>query len=318
MQKLRVGVIGSGYLGKFHAEKYAAMDDVTLVGVADIDKAAAEKLAASLGTAAYTDYKKFFGRVDAVSIVVPTTEHYHISMDFLEKDVDIMVEKPITTTIEEADGMIDLAEKKGRIIQVGHLERFNPVVGQMKNIVGKPLFIEAHRLSLYKKRGTEVSVVLDLMIHDIDIILNFVKSVIIDIRAAGLSIISDHVDIASARIEFENGCVANITASRVSNRSERKIRIFQKNAYLSVDFGNSDITVVKKSETPAGNGPVPEMDTQLLTFDKWDALEKELRAFVDCVQHRGTPEVSGIEGRKALKTALAVMDKIRLSEKRFE
>ena len=318
MSELRVGVIGTGYLGKFHAEKYAAMNDVTLAGVVDIDAAAAGAVADHLGVRAYTDYKDLLGRVDAVSIVVPTPGHYPIAMDFLDNDMDVMLEKPMTATLEEADRLIELAEKKGRIIQVGHLERFNPAVHPLKGIVDRPLFIESHRLSIYKTRGTDVSVVLDLMIHDIDLILNFVKSEISDIRAAGASIISDSVDIANARLEFENGCVANITASRVSNRSERKLRIFQKSAYISVDFANSGITVVKKCQSGNGGGAIPGMQAEQLSFEKWDALEQELKAFVDCVRHRKTPEVSGHEGRKALQTALAVMDRINQTGKRFE
>jgi len=319
MNDLRVGVVGTGYLGKFHAEKYAAMDGVTLAGVVDTDESAARAVADRLGTTAYSDYKKLFGQVDAVSIVVPTPWHCPIALDLLENDIDIMVEKPITTTLEEADRMIELAEKKGRIVQVGHLERFNPAVHPLKNIVDRPLFIESHRLSVYKTRGTDVSVVLDLMIHDIDIILNFVRSEIKDIRAAGVSIISDSVDIANARLEFESGCVANITASRVSNRSERKIRIFQKSAYIAVDFANSGITLVKKSETDNdGSGSIPGMEAETLSFEKWDALEQELKSFVDCVRHRKPPEVSGHEGRKALQTALAVMDRIHQTGKRFE
>jgi predicted dehydrogenase len=318
MSELRLGVIGAGYLGKFHAEKYAAMNDVILAGVADIDTAAAEAVANRLGSRAYRDYRDMLGRVDAVSIVVPTPGHCLIAMDFLKNGVDVMVEKPMTTTLEEADRLIELAEKKSRIIQVGHLERFNPAVEPLKDIVDRPLFIESHRLSIYKTRGTDVSVVLDLMIHDIDLILNFVKSEISDIHAAGVSIISDSVDIANARLEFESGCVANITASRVSNRSERKIRIFQKSAYISVDFANSGITVVKKDETDDSGGLIPGMRAEQLSFEKWDALEQELRSFVDCVRHRKTPEVSGHEGRKALQTALAVMDLIHQTGKRFE
>ncbi len=318
MSELRVGVIGSGYLGKFHAEKYAAMDGVTLAGVVDVDAVAAGAVADRLGSTAYTDYKDLFGRVDAVSIVVPTPAHCPIALAFLENGVDVMVEKPMTTTLEEADRLIELAEKKDRIIQVGHLERFNPAVHPLKNIVDRPLFIESHRLSIYKTRGTDVSVVLDLMIHDIDLILNFVKSEITDIRAAGVSIISDSVDIANARLEFESGCVANITASRVSNRSERKIRLFQKSAYISVDFADSGITVVKKGDADNGSGPIPGMNAQQLSFEKWDALEQELKAFVDCVRHRKRPQVSGHEGRKALQTALAVMERINQTGKRFE
>lgn len=318
MSTLRVGVVGTGYLGKFHAEKYAAMSGVTLAGVVDVDAAAAAAVADRLGSTAFTDHNELLGKVDAVSIVVPTPAHCPIAVDFLENNVDVMLEKPMTTTLEEADRIIELAEKKGRIVQVGHLERFNPAAHPLKNIVDRPLFIESHRLSLYKTRGTDVSVVLDLMIHDIDLILHLVQSEIIDIRAAGLSVISDSVDIANARLEFESGCVANITASRVSNRSERKLRLFQKSAYISVDFADSGITVARKNDTENGCGPIPGMHAEQLAFEKWDALEQELKAFVGCVRHRKRPEVSGHEGRKALQTALAVMDRINQTGKRFE
>ncbi|MEW6076541.1 MAG: Gfo/Idh/MocA family oxidoreductase [Thermodesulfobacteriota bacterium] len=318
MGRLKVAVIGCGYLGKFHAEKYAAMDDVILAGVADVNKDAAESVAQRLGTVAYTDYRQLLGAVDAVSIVVPTIDHCRVGLDFLESGVDIMMEKPMTATLAETDLLLSLAEKKKKIIQVGHLERFNPAVHPLKDIVDRPQYIEAHRLSIYKERGTDVSVVLDLMIHDIDIILNLVGSEIVDIRAAGLAIISDHVDIANARLEFANGCVATITASRVSNRSERRLRVFQENAYISLDFANCGITVVSRNEAGNGNGPVPHMNTQQLAFEKWDALEQELKSFVDCVRSRRTPVVSGREGREALRTALAVMDQIQQTGKRFE
>ena len=204
-KKLRVGVVGTGYLGKFHAEKYARMDNVELVGIVDIDQTQAEKIAKKYSTKAYTSHKDILDKVDAVSIVIPTPAHFKVSSDFLKHDVDVLIEKPMTTTIEEADELIGLAEAKGLIIQVGHLERFNPAVIALRDYVKKPMFIESHRLSTYKERATDVSVVLDLMIHDIDIISNFVKSKVKNIHAAGIGVISKHVDIANARIEFENG-----------------------------------------------------------------------------------------------------------------
>ncbi len=318
MDKVRVGVIGTGYLGKFHAEKYANMADAVLVGVVDVDRAAAAAVADRWGVPAYTDYREILDRVDAVSIVVPTPAHFSIAMECLENDLDILVEKPMTSTLAEADRLIETAAARKKILQVGHLERFNPAVHPLKDIVNQPLFIESHRLALYNERGTDVSVVLDLMIHDIDIILNFARSGIRMIRAAGLSVISEHVDIANARLEFDSGCVANVTASRISNRNERKLRMFQKDAYISVDFGNSAITVVDKSGEGNGSGPIPGLNTRSLSFTRWDALEQELTAFVHCVRNRLTPEVSGQEGRKALRTALEVMEQIHQTEKMFE
>ncbi|ABW68641.1 Gfo/Idh/MocA family protein [Desulfosudis oleivorans] len=311
MEKLRVGVVGTGYLGKFHAEKYAAIEDVNLVGVVDIDRAAAEAVAGKLNTTARTDFRDLFGRVDAVSIVVPTRYHFEVARAFLEQGVDILLEKPMTETLDEADRLVEMAESTGAVFQVGHLERFNPAVAPLKGIVKKPLFIESHRLSIYKPRGTDVSVVLDLMIHDIDIILNFVSSEVTDIRAAGMAVISDSVDIANARLEFANGCVANVTASRISTRNERKLRMFQKEAYIAIDFANSDITIVDKSGDGDASSFIPGLTVKNLSFMKWDALEQEVRAFVKSVRRRETPEVSGRVGREALRVALNVADQIQ-------
>ena len=314
MKKLRVGVVGTGYLGKFHAEKYAGMDEVELVGVVDIEKEKAKNTAGNFGISAYTDYKDLFGKVDAVSIVVPTPVHFTVSKNFLENGIDVLIEKPITTILEEADELIKIAESKGLIIQVGHLERFNPAVVALQDIVKNPRFIESHRLSIYKERCTDVSVILDLMIHDIDIILNFVRSNIKSIHAAGISVISKHVDIANARLEFENGCVANVTASRISTKNERKIRLFQKDAYVSVDFANHEITVIKQNEKKS-NSLIPGTEIKQLCFTKSDALEDELKSFVKSVQNRNVPEVTGLMGRDALKTALSIMNQISKSNK---
>ena len=316
MKKLRVGVIGVGYLGNFHAEKYANMEEVDLVGVADTDLLKAESIAAKYQTKAYSDYRDLFGKVDAVSIVVPTPFHFTVTNAFLKNDIDVLLEKPMTTTLEEADELIQFSESKGLIIQVGHLERFNPAVVALQDIVNEPMFIESHRLSVYKDRSTDVSVVLDLMIHDIDIILNFVRSDVSEIRAAGVSVISDHVDIANARLEFSSGCVANVTASRISTKNERKIRLFQKDAYVSVDFTHQEITVVKQN-TASERGLIPGMEIKQLNFDKGDALEDELRSFVKAVQKRQEPEVTGQMGRDALKIALSIMEQIKSANSRL-
>lgn len=310
MKKIRVGVIGVGYLGKFHAQKYAGMADVDLVGIVDTDRTQAEDIARQTGAKAYTHHLDLLGKVDAVSIVVPTLSHYVVGHDFLANDVDILLEKPMTTTLEEADKLLELAELKDRIIQVGHLEQFNPAVVALKDIIKQPLFIESHRLSIYKDRCTDVSVVLDLMIHDIDIILNFVKSEISEIRAAGAKVTSGNVDIANARIEFENGCVANITASRISTKNERKIRVFQKDGYVSVDFAKREITVIQQGGT-GGNEVIPGMSIKQLHFTQGDALENEIRSFVNAVREHKKPEVTGQMGRCALKTALRIMAQIK-------
>ena len=309
MEKLRVGVVGAGYLGKYHTEKYSCMDDVDLVGVVDINKFEAEEAAIKAKTTAYQNYKDLFGKVDAVSIVVPTSDHFLVAKDFLENGIDVLIEKPMTTTLEEADELIRFSESKGLIVQVGHLERFNPAVVALRDVVGKPMFIESHRLSIYKNRCTDVSVVLDLMIHDIDIILNFVRSEIVNIRAAGVPVISEHIDIANARLEFKTGCVANVTASRISTKNERKIRLFQKDAYISVDFANKGITIIKKDGS-VDHALIPGMDIKQLSYANGDALEEELKSFVNAVKNRETPEVTGQMGRDALKIALSIMRQI--------
>lgn len=319
MKKLKVGVIGVGYLGKFHAEKYAGMDNVDLVGVVDVNTEQRNAVADQLGATAYSDYRALFGKVDAVSVVVPTPAHFEVSRDFLSHDVDVLIEKPITTTLAQADELIRFAESRGLIIQVGHLERFNPAVVALEDIVKVPRFIESHRLSIFKPRGIDVSVVLDLMIHDIDIILNFVKSEVKEIRAAGTTVITGEVDIANARLEFANGCVANVTASRISTKNERKIRLFQRDAYISVDFANHEIMVVRQNENDGngGGGLIPGVDMNQLRFAKGDALEAEIKAFVTSTLTRTAPEVTGKVGRDALNIALSIMDQINTTAHRF-
>jgi predicted dehydrogenase len=315
-EKIRVGVIGTGYLGKFHTEKYARMDDVELVGVVDVDSSLARNIAEKYSTKAYTSHLDILDQVDAVSIVVPTPAHFAVSRDFLANDVDVLIEKPMTTTLEEADELIEVAESKSLIVQVGHLERFNPAVLALDGIVNKPMFIESHRLSIYHQRALDVSVVLDLMIHDIDIISSFVRSEIKTIHAAGIPVISENVDIANARLEFDNGCVANVTSSRISTKNERKIRLFQRDAYISVDFANHEITVIRQNER-FRNNVIPGMEINQLCFTKSDALEEELKEFVRSVKRRETPEVNGQVGRQALKIALNIMEQINTTISRF-
>ena len=316
MNETRVAVIGVGYLGKFHAEKYSGMDNVRLVGVADIDRSRAEDVAARFGTRAFTDYRELLGRVDAVSIVVPTESHFKVGLEFLNHDVDVLIEKPMTTTLEQADELIDVAESRARILQIGHLERFNPAVLALKDIITHPMFIEAHRLSVFKDRSTDISVVLDLMIHDIDIILNIVKSEIQSIHAAGVPVICEHADIANVRLQFESGCVANVTASRISTKNERKIRLFQKDAYISVDFANREITLIRRNENHS-DSLVPGTDFQQLSFTEADVLEDELASFIQAVRTRKSPVVSGYAGRKALAVALDIMIQVEAAIKRY-
>lgn len=316
MKKLRVGVIGTGYLGKFHAEKYADMEAAELVGVVDTNQKQAVEIAKKHGVKAFFSPEEILGKVDAVSIVVPTPLHYQVSRIFLEHDVDVLIEKPITTTLKEADSLIDLAESRGLIIQVGHLERFNPAVIALEDVLKTPMFIESHRLSIFQPRGTDVDVVLDLMIHDIDIILNLVKSEITSIQAVGIPVITKHGDIANARLEFASGCVANVTASRISLKNERKLRLFQRDAYISVDFANREITVIRQNGN-AKDSVIPGTDINSRCFTKSDALLAELVSFVQSVRNRISPEVTGKMGRDALQVALSIVEQTQLSHRKF-
>ncbi|MDJ0801949.1 MAG: Gfo/Idh/MocA family oxidoreductase [Desulfobacterales bacterium] len=313
---VRVAVVGAGYLGRFHAEKYAALDGVELVGVVDVDTAKAAEVASLCRSRAFGRHLDLMGRVDAVSIVVPTPLHFAIAGDCLRNGIDVLIEKPMTTTLVEARELIDIAEGEGLILQVGHLERFNPAVVAVRERIHKPMFIESHRLSLFQGRSTDVSVVLDLMIHDIDIILNFVGAPVKAIHASGAAVVSEHCDIANARIEFATGCVANITASRISTKNQRKVRLFQKNAYIAVDFAAREITHIQQTGH-TGSAPIPGMSVDQTRFPEGDALEDELRAFVDAVATRHEPEVTGAMGYQALEIALNVMEQIDDATRRF-
>ena len=305
MGKLKTAVIGVGYLGKFHAEKYAAHADCDLVAVVDTNKDTAREIAGKHGVQALTDYKELLGRVDAVSIATPTSVHHEIARSFLENGTHVLIEKPMTVTVDEADDLIELAMQKDRLIQVGHMERFNAAMMDIDKILETPTFIESHRLAPFNPRATDVNVVLDLMIHDIDIILEIVKSEIKEMRASGTDVLTSSTDIANARLEFENGCVANVTASRVSAKTERKIRIFQHNAYISVDFHNRVLTIYRKGSKEMHPG-IPEIISEESAYENSDALNLEIVAFIDSIKN-GTPViVSGEDGRRALHTAVRI------------
>ena len=273
---------------------------------------AADRVAKECGTQAVYDYKDLLGKVDAVSVAVPTARHFQISKDFLEHEADVLIEKPMTNTLAEADALINLSESRGLIIQVGHLERFNPAVLALDGIIKKPLFFEAQRMSSFKPRALNVSVVLDLMIHDIDIILNLAGSRLQNIRSTGVSVVSEHLDVANARLEFENGCVASVTASRMAQNDMRKLRVFQKDACISVDFAQRRVAVTK----PQNNGTEGlGLGVEESTFETADALAAEIGAFINTVKKREAPQVSGQVGRDALATALTIMAQVKQDQK---
>lgn len=302
---LRAGVVGVGYLGRFHAQKYALLDGCVLEGVADRDPATAARVAAEVGTTGYDDWRALLGQVDLVSIATPTPLHHPIARAFLEAGAHVLVEKPITTTVAQAHELIEAAGRAGRILQVGHLERFNSAVQAIEGIITRPRFIESHRLAPFRARGTDVSVVLDLMIHDIDLIQSVVRSPIESIDAVGSRVFSDDLDIANARLRFASGCVANVTASRVSLKTERKIRIFQDDAYLSVDLQQKVLTVIRRGDSPPA-GEMPQVSIDERSYDQGDALRAEIEAFVHSARTGAAPLVGGREGLAALETATRI------------
>lgn len=305
MSRLRAAVIGVGYLGNFHAQKYAALEGVELVGVVDADLARAAEVAAACGCRSFTDYRDLIGKVDAVSVVVPTQYHFEVAREFLAAGVHVLIEKPITVTIEQADELIKLADANKLVFQVGHLERFNPVMLAAEEVLNEPLFVESVRIAPFKPRGTDVNVVLDLMIHDIEIIQHLVKSPVAKIDAIGAPVFTGEEDIANARIAFENGCVANVTASRISLKSERKMRIFQRDAYLTLDFQNKKVLVAKKGEGELLPG-IPNVQVKEQELGQSDPLLSEISSFVEAIREGKQPQVSGRDGRMALETALKI------------
>ena len=309
MKKLKCAVIGTGYLGKFHAEKYANLAECELVAVVDINAETAKTIADKHGAQALTDYEPLLGKVDAVSIVVPTTLYYQVAKDFLNAGSHVLIEKPITTTVEQADELIAIAKEKNLILQVGHLERFNPAVLALDKDE-KPLFIESHRLSPFNLRANDVSVVLDLMIHDIDIILALVNSEVVKIDASGTAVLTKGTDIANARLTFANGCVANVTASRISMKLERKMRLFRPTSYASVDFQNRILQKYRTGEKEMFPG-VPEILSEEATFETSDALMAEIQQFVGCIQTGEQPLVTGEAARLALATAIQITELLK-------
>jgi len=302
-------VIGVGYLGRFHAQKYAQASDCELVAVVDPSREARDPLARELDTRALADHHELLGAVDAVSVVTPTPAHFAITRDFLNAGAHVLVEKPITETVGEARELIELAARRGRILQVGHLERFNAAILAAEPYLGSPNFIECHRMAPYRERGTDVNVVLDLMIHDIDLVQTIVGAPIATIDAVGTPVFSDEIDIANARIRFANGCVANATASRVSMKTERKLRVFEDDAYLSLDLQQKILTLIRKRGPADGPGPLP-VTIEEQALEAGDALKAEIESFLDCIRTRRTPVVSAEAGLMALETAMRITEQV--------
>ena len=312
MEKIRAAVIGVGYLGRFHAQKYAQASDCELIAVVDSRAQAREQVAGEVKARALSDYRELLGKVDAVSIVTPTPTHFAIARDFFAAGAHVLVEKPITETPAEARELIALAARAKRILQVGHLERFNAAILAAEPHLKSPRFVECHRMAPYRERGTDVNVVLDLMIHDIDIVQTIVGVPIASIDAVGTPVFSEEIDIANARIRFTNGCVANATASRVSVKTERKLRIFSDDAYLSLDLQQKIVTLIRKRTAADGEGPLP-VTIEEQSLEPGDALKAEIEAFLGCIRSGRAPVVSGEAGLMALETATRITEQVRQS-----
>ena len=303
-EKIPVAVLGVGEHGKKHARELKQVAGADLVGVFDLRPERTAEIASELGVRAFQNLAEALASVRAVSVVIPTTDHAAVARWAFEQGVDVLLEKPITRTVEEASELIELAERHGRILQVGHLERFNPGVVAAQAATTRPMFFEIHRLGVFSARSLDVDVVFDLMIHDLDLVLWMVNSPWRDVRAVGLPVLSDKVDIANARVEFENGAVANLTASRASTERVRKFRYFQPNEYFSIDFTRRDATMIRVDR----EGPAPRIAFQKLTITPQEPLRAELEAFVDSVRTRRPPLVGGREGKLALALAEQVMN----------
>jgi predicted dehydrogenase len=301
--KVRVAVVGAGDFGRNHARIYRELADAELVGIVDASANRAEKIAAEFSTKVFPDIESLAGQVDAASVAVPTVEHARVGCRLLELGIDALVEKPMAASLAEADELLSSASRTGRILQVGHLERFNPAIVAVMPVLNRPLYFEVHRLGVFTPRSLDIDVVYDVMIHDLDILLAMVNAPVVDIKAIGIPVLTDKVDIAHARLDFETGAVANVTASRVSTERVRKMRFFQQHEYISVDFTRQDALRVRVAEP----GPQPKFDFATLPAEREEPLRAELRAFLESVRTRRAPAVDGAAGRRALALADQVM-----------
>ena len=305
---LKTAVIGVGYLGRFHAQKYAALAESELIGVVDVDPEQGQKVADELGVPFHTDFHEILEQVDAVSIVVPTVHHYETAKAFMENGVHVLLEKPFAATIEEAEYLEQLSRENNLCLQIGHLERFNPVFTEFQQLIDQPKFIENIRIAPFPKRGTDVDVILDLMIHDIDLVLAVVGEYPDSVEGTGVNIITSTADLANARLHFPSGCIADLTASRVSDKAKRKMRIFQSGLYLSLDYGTGQ---ARKLQVDPGSFPEPEtLRPETFQLEKGDALLAEIESFISAVREGKTPKVTGQDGLNAMRVAWQIKDQL--------
>ena len=310
MRKLQFGVVGVGYIGELHAQKYASMEDIDLAGLADIDFNRAKEMACKYDTKAYRSHTELLQNVDGLSLAVPTVSHFRIARDILNHGTHLLIEKPITLSLRDADNLIKLANDNNIILQTGHIERFNPAIVKMEPILSTPIYIESQRLSSLTKRGTDVDVVLDLMIHDLDIILHIVNSDIKEIDAFGAPVMTHKIDIANAKIIFTNGTIANLTANRHSHESIRAIRVLQLDNYISVDYGKRKLSITEIKKDGKNFDQFSPDSCKEKSFPDSDPLSDQIRSFIDSIKNGTEPKVSGVDGRNALSAALSIVDQI--------
>lgn len=304
--RTRVAVVGVGEFGRNHARVYREIEEAELVGVVDANPQRSAQIAAEFGCESLPDIPSLAGRVDAVSLAVPTADHSRIGCRLLEMGLDVLVEKPMAATVAEADQLIETARRHRRVLQVGHVERFNPAITAVEKIISRPLFFEVHRLGVFSPRSLDVDVIYDVMIHDLDILLELAASPVTDLRAVGIPVLTDKVDIAHVRLEFASGAVANLTASRISTERVRKLRFFQEHEYISVDFTRRDALRIRVTPATGASGQPPFAFEKLPAASE-EPLHAELRAFLSAVCTRSTPRVDGAAGRRALELADRVM-----------
>jgi predicted dehydrogenase len=306
---VRVAVVGSGYFGRFHADHYARNKRAELVAVVDTDETRARAVAKEFGGEAVSDHRSIIGRVDAASVAVPTPLHYDIARELIEAGIHVLVEKPITDSEDTGRRLADLAKSRKTVLQVGHIERFSSAYRTLANIISDPLYFESYRIAPWKNRGVEVDVILDLMIHDIDMIIGLVDSPVVQVDAVGTPVLGKRIDIGNARITFESGCIANVTASRVSYKTERRMRVFARNQYLSCDLGEGRINGYRLRGDPMTQG-LAAIATETYEIEKQDSLANEIDAFLDCVTTGAKPLVDGQAGCEALRVASMINDSI--------
>lgn len=311
---LRVAVIGAGHFGRYHAEKYARAQSARLVAVVDRDQARAAELARRHGARPLEDVRELFGEVDAVSVVVPTAAHFDVAHACLERGIHVLVEKPITESLAQADALIELSRRRNCILQVGHLQRFFMERLNVARLIDRPLYIESTRIAPFKPRGTDVSVTLDLMIHDIDLILALVNADVVSVDAVGAPVVSSEEDIVNTRLRFAGGCVATVTASRVSLKTERKMRIFQRASYVSIDLHNRKLVAMRKGAGKSWFPGLPPIDREEFSFPEGDDLQAEIDSFLECCATGRPPLVTGSDGRRALETAMRITASLRESQ----